>query len=112
MEDLNRYVTIKYATQWYDIGIELGLRFDLLDIIKRNNPLKSTICFQKTIDKWLELNSENATWKKLEFALTNVNRTNLGLDPVDEINPDDDACGMNVTLYIHMYTLHMHAYIQ
>ena len=28
----------------------------------------------------------DATWKTLEVALTNVNRTNLRLDPVDNIH--------------------------
>ena len=86
MRDLNRYVTKKYATDWYDIGIELGLELDLLDIIKKENPQQSVTCFQKTLDKWLKLNSDDATWKTLEVALTNVNRTNLRLDPVDNIH--------------------------
>ena len=86
MRDLNRYVTKKHATDWYDIGIELGLELDLLDIIKKDNPQQSVTCFQKTLNKWLKLNGDDATWKTLEVALTNVNRTNLRLDPVDNIH--------------------------
>ena len=111
MKDLNRYVVRKHATDWYDIGIELDLELDVLDIIKENNPKNIVTCFQKTLDKWLKLNSENATWKKLEVALTNVSRTNLGLDPVDNVykrlNPVDDTHGMDVhklsILYTDMY---------
>ena len=88
MRDLNRYV-MKYATDWYDIGIELGLELDVLDIIEKDNPQKSVKCFQKTLDKWLKLNTDDATWKALEVALTNVNRTNLGLNPVDDVYGKD-----------------------
>ena len=110
MKDLNRYVVKRHATDWYNIGIELDLELDILDIIKEDNPQQSVTCFQKALNKWLKLNSENATWKKLEVALTNVSRTNLGLDPVDNVykrlNPVDNTHGMDVhklsILYIHM----------
>ena len=85
MRDLNRYVTRKYASDWYDIGIELGLELNVLDIIERNHPQNSVTCFQKTLDKWLQLNIDDATWKTLEVAFTNVNRAKLGLDPVDGV---------------------------
>ena len=85
MKDLNRYVIRKYATKWHDIGIELGLNLDVLDIIEKDNSQQSIICFQKTLDKWLKLNADNATWKNLEVALTNVNRANLLLDPLDDV---------------------------
>ena len=85
MRDLNRYVTRKYASDWEDIGIELGLDLDVLKIIARDNPLQSVACLRETLDKWLKLNTDDATWKTLEVALTNVNRTKLGLDPVDDV---------------------------
>ena len=91
MKDLNRYVVRKYATDWFDIGIELGLELDVLDIIEEDYPQRSVKCFQKTLNKWLELNTDDATWKTLEVALTNVNRMNLGLDPVD-------VCGKYIIL--------------
>ena len=100
MKDLNRYVTKKYATNWYDIGIELDLELDVLDIIKKDNPQDSISCFQKTLNKWLKLNNQSATWKMLEVALTNVDRTNLGLDPIDdvykELDPVNNTHGMDI----------------
>ena len=84
MKDLNRYVVKRYATDWYDIGIELGLELDVLDIIKKDNCQECVTCFQKTLNKWLQLNSDDTTWKTIEIALTNINRTNLGLNPVDD----------------------------
>ena len=85
MKELNRYIIKKHATDWYDIGIELGLELETLDIIENDHSHKSVTCFQKTLDKWLKLNNDDATWKTLEVALTNVKRTNLGLDPVDDL---------------------------
>ena len=85
MKDLNRYVTKKYATDWYDIGIELGLELSTLDTIEKDNFQQSTICFRKTLDKWLALNEDDATLRTLETALTNVNRAKFELDPVDDV---------------------------
>ena len=81
--DLNRYV-MEHATKWKDIGIELGLQTATLNIIEKDHPLDSVECFKKALNKWLDFDI-NATWKKLEVALTNVNRAILGLGPVDDI---------------------------
>ena len=96
MKDLNRHVARKYANDWEDIGIELGLDLDVLKIIARDNPLQSVACLRETLDKWLKLNTDGATWRTLEVAITNVNRTKLGLDPVDDVH------GKN---YVHVYVL-------
>ena len=89
IKDLNRFVIKKYATDWEDIGIELGLEFDVLKIINRDHPLQSIACLRETLDKWLTLNANDATWRTLEVALTNVNRAKLGLDPVDDVYGKD-----------------------
>ena len=88
MKDLNRYVR-KYAADWHDIGIELGLESYKLDIIKNDHPLNSITSFQKMLDSWLKLNSDGATWRALEVAITNVNRAKLELDPVDDVYGKD-----------------------
>ena len=94
MKDINRYVTRKYAVDWKDIGIELDLELATLDTIEKDHPLQSEDCFQAMIDKWLRLTGDNATWKALEVALTNVNRQKLDLDPVD------DVYGMTKFIYV------------
>ena len=83
MRDLNRYVK-KYAPDWKDIGLELGLELDVLNIIETNDQQQAVNCLQIMLNKWLK-STHNATWKKLEVALTNVNRQHLGLDPVDDV---------------------------
>ena len=88
MRDLNRYVTRRYASDWYDIGIELGLELDVLDVIEKDHPLSGVTCLQKTLDRWLKFNTD-ATWRSLEVALTNVNRAKLGLDVIDDVHGKD-----------------------
>ena len=83
MKNLNRYVTKKYAADWRDIGIELGLEHTL-EIISKDNHRECVPCFQSTLDKWLE-STPDATWRMLEVAITNVTRQRLGLDPVTDV---------------------------
>ena len=85
MRDLNRYVTYIYSADWYNIGIELGLETTVLDMIQDNNRQQNATCLQKTLDKWLQLNRDDPTWRTLEITLTNVNRAKLGLYPVDDV---------------------------
>jgi len=84
IRDLNRYIVTKYATNWYEIGIELGIELCVLDLIKKDNPQQSVHCLLKVLDKWLKV-TDNPTWKILEVALTNVTRQQLNLDPVDDV---------------------------
>jgi len=77
MRDLNRYVIRRYANDWEDIGIELGLKFSMLKIIARDNPLQAVACLRETLDEWLNLNTDDAKWKTLEFAFTNLREQNL-----------------------------------
>ena len=86
MKDINRYVTRKHAADWKDIGIELDLSLATLNIIEKDHPLKSEECFIAMIDEWIQLTGNDATWKALEIALTNVNRQKLDLDPVDDVH--------------------------
>ena len=84
MRDINRY-TKKYAADWKDIGIELGLKLSTLNIIEKDHPSQSIACFQTMIDNWIKSTTDNITWKALEVTLTNVNRQKLDLDPVNDI---------------------------
>ena len=98
MEDLGSYVITKYATDWYTIGIELKADVHKLDIIKQDHPQQCIVCFEKTLNHWLQSNSDDVTWKTLEVALTNVNRANLGLKSVD-VN------GKDILVIVHVNIL-------
>ena len=84
MQDLNRYVTKIYASDWKDIGLELGLQFNTLEIFSKNHQKECVPCFQSTLHEWLNL-KPNATWRMLEVAITNVRRASNGLDPVTDV---------------------------
>ena len=103
MEDLNNYVIIKYANNWYNVGIELKVDVHKLDIIKQDNPQKSIVCFEKTLNQWLQSNSDDVTWRTLEIALTNVNRANLDLKSVD-VNGKDIFVIVHVKILLHNQT--------
>ena len=85
MRDLNRYVTKRFARNWKDIGIELGIKAHILDNVEINHPLNCEDCFKDTLEKWLKSDT-NAMWRTLEVALTNVRRQELGLDPVKGVH--------------------------
>lgn len=97
-EDLNRYIIGKYATDWCDIGMELGLDIDVLNTIEKDHHQQSILCLQKALDKWLMLNTDNATWKSLEIALTNINRIKFGLGPVDDVYGKGYVIGVAKTI--------------
>ena len=89
-KDLNRYITKKkYAIEWKDIGAELGLDDHVLDIIENDHDNQSVACFKKTLNQWIRLTPNKATWRALEVALTNVTRQSLELDPVDDVYGED-----------------------
>ena len=88
MKDLNRYVTKRYAADWKDVGLELNLEHSVLKNIQKNNQ-EVEDRFGDVLDKWLKSNTK-ATWRVLEIALTNVNRQQLGLDPVEDVYGEMD----------------------
>ena len=104
MKDLNRYVTMKYAADWYNIGIELGLEYGILNRIERNHS-QSITCFRKTLQEWLKLNNNDATWRTLEVVLTNVNRVKVGLDPVNSVYGKDIYLHLQVVLECFVFCM-------
>jgi len=49
---LDGLVVKKYFANWKQIGTELGLKPDMLESIKADNPRD---CFQQTLYRWLRL---------------------------------------------------------
>ena len=85
MKNINRYVTRNHAVDWKNIGIELGLNINTLEIIEKDHPLQCKNSFIAMIDSWIQSKAGDTTWKALEVALTNINRQKKDLDPVDDI---------------------------
>ena len=82
MKDLYRYVVHKYASDWSDIAIELGLEASI-KIIETDHQ-KCGDCLKETLRKWLD-STPCATWKILEVAITNVKRTQMSLDRISDV---------------------------
>ena len=79
-KDLHRFLT-DYCKYWRDIGVQLGLKSSVLDLVASAHPMQDRECFRVTLEKWLQLNV-GVTWSNLELAITNANRENLGLQPL------------------------------
>ena len=71
LAELYSDVVPKYASDWEDIGIKLGLKKHDLDNISTNNaynPDRTVECCKKMLNKWLETDT-SATWDKLRNAI-------------------------------------------
>ena len=72
--------------RWRYIGIQLGLVPSLLNSIAENcanKPQGIQECLYVVLERWLLQDDSNATWSKLEHAITNAQRAELGLNPVE-----------------------------
>ena len=80
-KDYQKYLTT-YGLKWKSIGVNLGLKQEVLNLIEAENRSQFRECLRQTLDRWLQLNP-NATWSTLELAITNANRAENNLDPLD-----------------------------
>ena len=83
MKDLYGYVVYKYASDWSDIAMELGLSEASIKNIEKDHQ-KCGDCLKETLRKWLD-STPCATWKTLEVAITNMKRTQMSLDPITDV---------------------------
>jgi len=67
-KDLENYVVIKYATIWKQLGINLNINEDLLNLIEKDNPSSCENCCSKMLSNWLDLTPE-ASWGMLLDAV-------------------------------------------
>ena len=68
LKEMQRSVTLKYASQWKKIGIELEIKLEMLNIIEANNPRSVVDCCNTMLSTWLKVNPK-ATWNQLNEAL-------------------------------------------
>ena len=81
MKGLNRYLT-EYFEFWKSIGLKLGLQSSVLGLIEADHRLQQRECFRATLQRWLQQDVQ-ATWYKLELAITNAKREYYGYDALD-----------------------------
>ena len=80
MKGLNRYLT-EYSVFWRSIGLKLGLQSSVINIIEADHDHQRE-CFRAMLQRWLQQDVQ-ATWHKLELAITNAKREFYGYDALD-----------------------------
>ena len=70
LDDLSKYISPRYASQWKDVGRLLSIRPLLLEIICDENRGDTKKCSYALWRKWLDADP-HATWKKL-FTATKI----------------------------------------
>ena len=81
MRDLNTHVVPLVAARWYDLGLELlkpQHERELEIIEENNNEVKK--CCRKMFSKWLETQSDNASWDQLIQAVKNIELNDVSND--------------------------------
>ena len=81
MRDLNNLVIPLVATRWYDLGLELletQHERELEIIEENNNEVKK--CCRKMFSKWLETQSDNASWDQLVQTVKNIKLNDVASD--------------------------------
>ncbi|XP_065901708.1 uncharacterized protein [Dysidea avara] len=71
----------QYSFLWNKIGLKLGLSRSVLENIQADIP-KQVDRFERTLQDWLKLDGDSATWGVLELAMTNANRQYFELKPL------------------------------
>ena len=79
MKDLNKHVIPLVATKWYDLGLELleTKHERELEIIETNHSNDAAKCCRKMFSKWLESQSDSASWDQLIQAVKNIELNNV-----------------------------------
>ena len=81
--------TWKARCEWKEIGTQLGLQADDLEVIERNNNNKQNECFREMLLKWLRQGT--ATWEALISALKDecVGRVDVANLITSSLSPND-----------------------
>ena len=83
MKDLNKHVIPLVATKWYDLGLELletKHERELNTIEKDSKVEGAKTCCRKMFSKWLETQSDNASWDQLIQAVKNIELNDVASD--------------------------------
>ena len=69
--DLYQQFTPRYDACWIDIGILLGLSWDVLETIKDRYGPSAIDCCNAMLEKWLQINP-SVSWRKLFTAIESL----------------------------------------
>ena len=68
LRELQGHVTLQYAADWREIGVELGLTDAKLREIREDNPHSVKRCCNRMFSEWLRVDT-TASWEKLFTAI-------------------------------------------
>ena len=66
-------------SDWYGLGLELGLDYHELDVIKKNNPLDFNVQLREMFKMWLD-HSEHPSWNEVVQSLEKSKESSLALE--------------------------------
>ena len=73
---LRELCELPVATCWYELGVQLSIPDNVLDVIQQNYPRDTKMCQSKMFSAWLR-NESAPTYEKMVKALVAVDRTSL-----------------------------------
>ena len=100
---LSRLCFIKFATKWSNIGLELDIDSEVLDIIDADYKNDVQKCCSIMLRKWLDSDPE-ASWGKLFDAVENAKR-HYDNDSDETIKPGIDLVENVINVIIIIITL-------
>ena len=71
MVPLLKDLVLVQVAEWYDLGLQLGVEDEELDVIKKNNPGNLRACKREMFRKWLRITA-NPSYQQLVEALKAV----------------------------------------
>ena len=82
MKDLNNRVMPLVAAKWYELGLELleTKHERELETIEREHSSDRAECCRKMFSKWIESQSDSASWDQLIQAVKNIELNNVAND--------------------------------
>ena len=73
MKDINDYVVPRYAPRWKQLGRQLNIDQNLINILQHDHGGDCVECCTRMLEAWLEQNTlDNATWETLFYAIDNL----------------------------------------
>ena len=74
-EALN-FLIPQHASEWKEIGLQLGLQSGMLEAIEVAFPTNSSWCCERMLQRWLEVKID-ATWQQLFDSVGQNRRSNI-----------------------------------
>ena len=67
--DLMNEVAAEIPNKWRDIGLQLGLSHEVLEVIATISPVNTNLCYSNVFTLWENHNTHPYTWSKIVEVL-------------------------------------------